>query len=187
VIQGYTRYPSVRPGETLTLHVSTDHPHFRVEIYRQGARLEPMGRLGPDRLPGHAAPSGPPDRDWGWPAYAFSIPAGWSSGVYIAMLVGLDAAGRAHTRPMWPRQTAPTPRRCSSCGVRRRAGRAPSCSSSPGRPITRTTARGTGVSTRRRSGLAARTRRASRWPRDDPVLDHLRLRAVPILGPLPVW
>ena len=96
VIQGYPRQPSVRPGDTLTLHVSTDYPHFRVEVYRQGARLEPMGRLGPERLPGHPVPAGPPDRDWGWPAYALPIPAGWPSGVYIAMLIEIDAEGRAH-------------------------------------------------------------------------------------------
>lgn len=96
MIQGYPRQPSVRPGETLTLHVSTDCPHFRVEVYRQGARLEPMGRLGPERLAGHAILPGPPDRDWGWPAYALPIPASWPSGVYIAMLIGIDAEGRAH-------------------------------------------------------------------------------------------
>ena len=96
MIRGYPRQPSVRPGETLTLHVATDQPHFRVEVYRQGARLEPMGRLGPERLPGYRVPAGPPDRDWGWPAYLMSIPAGWPSGVYIAMLVEIDAAGRAH-------------------------------------------------------------------------------------------
>jgi hypothetical protein len=86
----------VRPGETLTLHVSTDQPHFRVEVYRQGASLEPKGRLGAERFPGHAVPVGPPDRDWGWPAYALPVPADWPSGVYIAMLVEIDAAGRAH-------------------------------------------------------------------------------------------
>ena len=96
MIHGYPRHPSVRPGETLTLHVSTDYPHFRVEVYRQGARFEPMGRLGPERLPGHALPPGPPDRDWGWPGYALPIPATWPSGVYIAMLVGVDGAGRAY-------------------------------------------------------------------------------------------
>jgi hypothetical protein len=95
VIHGYPRHPSVRPGETLTLHVSTDSPHFRVEVFRQGARLELMGRLGPEHLPGHAVPPGPPDRDWGWPAYALPIPPGWRSGVYIAMLVQIDAEGRA--------------------------------------------------------------------------------------------
>jgi N,N-dimethylformamidase beta subunit-like, C-terminal len=95
VIQGYPRQPSVRPGDTLTLHVSTDQPHFRVEVYRQGAQLLPMGRLGPERLPGHLVPAGPPDRDWGWPAYAFPVPSSWPSGVYIAMLVEIDVAGGA--------------------------------------------------------------------------------------------
>ena len=96
MIRGYPRQPSVRPGDTLTLHVSTDQPQFRVEVYRQGARLEHVGRLGPARLPGHLVPAGPPDRDWGWPAYTFPIPSGWSSGVYIAMLIEIDAAGGAH-------------------------------------------------------------------------------------------
>jgi hypothetical protein len=96
MIQGYPRQPSVRPGGTLTLHVSTDQPHFRVDVYRQGATLAPMGRLGPERLPGHAVPPGPPDRDWGWPGYVLPIPSGWRSGVYIAMLTEVDAAGRPH-------------------------------------------------------------------------------------------
>ena len=96
MIRGYPCQPSLRPGETLTLHVATDRPHFRVEVYRQGPSLVPMGRLGPDRLPGADLPPGPPDRDWGWPAYRFEIPAAWPSGVYVAMLVEIDATGREH-------------------------------------------------------------------------------------------
>ncbi len=67
-----------------------------MEVYRQGARLEPLGRLGPERLAGHAVRPGPPDRDWGWPAYTLPIPADWPSGVYVAMLVGIDAEGRGY-------------------------------------------------------------------------------------------
>lgn len=93
MIRGYPRRPSVRPGQTLTLHVSTDQPHFRVEAYRQGAALQAMGRLGPDRLPGQDVPAGPPDRDWGWPRYDLAIPADWPSGAYVAMLVEIDARG----------------------------------------------------------------------------------------------
>src|SRR5262249_37584855 len=96
VIRGYPRQPSLRRGETLTLHVATDRPHFRVEVYRQGAALVPMGRVGPNRCPGVDLPSGPPDRDWGWPGYRFEIPSTWPSGVYIAMLVEIDADGREH-------------------------------------------------------------------------------------------
>jgi hypothetical protein len=36
---------------------------------------------------------GPPDRDWGWPGYRWTIPADWPSGVYVAMLVEIAADG----------------------------------------------------------------------------------------------
>ena len=39
MIQGYPAQPSVIPGETLTFHVSTDAPQFRVDFYRQGQTL----------------------------------------------------------------------------------------------------------------------------------------------------
>ena len=38
-------------------------------------------------------PDGPPDRDWGWPAYEFTIPADWPSGVYVAMLIEIATDG----------------------------------------------------------------------------------------------
>ena len=44
MIRGYPRYPSLFAGEAITLHVSTTAPRFRVEFYRQGARLERMRR-----------------------------------------------------------------------------------------------------------------------------------------------
>ncbi len=94
MIRGYPRRPSVRPGDTLTLHVSTDQPSFHVEAYRQGETLVPMGRLGPQRLRGHHVPNGPPDRDWGWPSYDFTVPIEWPSGAYVAVLVENDARGR---------------------------------------------------------------------------------------------
>src|SRR5262249_20071057 len=56
----------------------------------------PMGRAGPARCRGVDLPSGPPDRDWGWPGYRFEIPSTWPSGVYVAMLVEIDADGREH-------------------------------------------------------------------------------------------
>ena len=93
MIRGYPRHPSVRPGGTVTLHVSTDAPAFRVEWVRQGAALE--GVDGPDAgaLAGQALPDGPPDRDWGWPAYDFAVPADWRSGAYLARLVETGADG----------------------------------------------------------------------------------------------
>jgi hypothetical protein len=90
MIRGYVEQPSPRPGETGILRVSCDAPRFRVELYRCGATLQAVGRSG--WLPGHQAPDHRPYEDWGaspggWAAYRFVIPAGCSSGVYVAMLV----------------------------------------------------------------------------------------------------
>ncbi len=93
MIRGYPDVPSLRPGETLVLHVSTDAPSFRVEFWRQGATLA----LRPDgafpAMPGQHVPDGPPDLDWGWPAYEFAIPSNWPTGVYVAALVTIAADG----------------------------------------------------------------------------------------------
>jgi hypothetical protein len=91
VIRAYPRTPSVRPGETLALHVSTDRPRFRVELYRQGAALERIAELGP--FDGVDVPDGPPDEDWGWPGYSLPVPSDWRTGAYVAMLVEVDADG----------------------------------------------------------------------------------------------
>src|SRR5207244_1273501 len=96
--------PSLHPGETLVLHVATDSPRFRVEFFRQGARLERRGGLPARTLPGRPLPEGPPDRDWGWPGYRWTIPADWPSGA-------------PRTAP-WPRA-----RRWSSCRARSRCRR----------------------------------------------------------------
>ena len=93
MIRGYPRFPSLYPGETLVLHVATDSPRFRVEFFRQGATLDRMGGLPARTLPGRQLPEGPPDRDWGWPGYRWTIPADWPSGVYVAMLVEIAADG----------------------------------------------------------------------------------------------
>jgi hypothetical protein len=92
MIYGYVRWPSISLGEDLILHVSTDHPSFRVEIYRQGRELIHLGRLG-KVCKGYHLPLGTPERDWGWPAYRFPIPGEWQSGAYVAMLIEIDAEG----------------------------------------------------------------------------------------------
>lgn len=90
MIHGYPRWPGVAPGSTLTLHVSTDAPVFRVDFYRQGERLAYVASSPWQR--GRAAGPSLPDRDWGWPRYEFPVPASWPSGAYIALLVeGSDA------------------------------------------------------------------------------------------------
>jgi hypothetical protein len=104
MIQGYPEQPSVVPGDTLTLHVSTDAPQFRVDFYRQGAMLE--FKLSSDWNAGQFADDHDWDQDWdaddvrsdgkavaGWQGYPFNIPDDWSSGAYIAMFVEGDGNG----------------------------------------------------------------------------------------------
>jgi hypothetical protein len=110
MIRGYPAEPSVLAGGTLTLHVATDAPQFRVELFRQGERLVLQHRSG--WLDGRRAPPHLPYQDWGvdatgmrgehlpaWPPYALPIPAGWRSGAYIAMLVEGDGRGHVAGSP----------------------------------------------------------------------------------------
>ena len=93
MIKSYPDRPSLRAGEKLRLHVSTDNPHkhFRVEFYRQGDRLVKMGSL--DTQTGHDLAQLRHYEDWGWPGYDFQIPNDWPSGAYIANLVETDQQG----------------------------------------------------------------------------------------------
>ena len=101
MIQGYPDRESIVAGGTLGLHVSTDAPLFRVDFYRLGASLAPIGSSAwyagvespppphPDGISSHASPA----EDWNWPAYEFPIPAGWKPGIYIAAFVQGDTDG----------------------------------------------------------------------------------------------
>ena len=93
MIRGYPRYPSLFPGDALTLHVSTDSPRFRVEFFRQGATLTRMTNVSSEALEGSFLPDGPPDVDWGWTGYEFVIPPDWPTGVYVAMLIEISDGG----------------------------------------------------------------------------------------------
>lgn len=84
MIRAYPWAPSVAPGGTLRLHVSTDRARFRVAFHRWADGPHLMHRSG--WLPGFDAPERGPDQDWDWPGYAFAVPADWPSGVYIAEL-----------------------------------------------------------------------------------------------------
>ncbi len=111
MIEGFPRHPSVLAGGELDLHVSTDAPAFRVELYRWG--LELVHRASSGWLDGGHAPHHLPHQDWGrdnidlggealpaWPAYAFRIPAQWPSGVYVAVLIERGGRGeRPAARP----------------------------------------------------------------------------------------
>ncbi|HEY6434099.1 MAG TPA: N,N-dimethylformamidase beta subunit family domain-containing protein [Acetobacteraceae bacterium] len=94
MIRAYPRFPTLFPGETLVLHVSTTSPRFRVAFFRQGATLERLISPHPRPLQGMDIPDGPPDIDWGWPGYEFAIPRDWRTGVYLAVLIEIAADGR---------------------------------------------------------------------------------------------
>jgi hypothetical protein len=100
MIQGYPDRPSVRPGETLILHVSgsSDGNTFRVDFYLQDTALvrQPQPLL---NQVAKQVPAGAPDADWNWPAYSFQIPNDWQSGAYIAMLYEFDANGNPLNSP----------------------------------------------------------------------------------------
>jgi hypothetical protein len=93
-IEGYCSHTSLRAGETVTFHASTNPPSpFTLDIYRlgyyggHGGRL--MARLGPFK--GAVQPDPPTGpkrlRDCQWAAAAsLKIPANWLSGVYLGKL-----------------------------------------------------------------------------------------------------
>jgi hypothetical protein len=90
MIRGYPARASVVPGATLTLHVGTDAPRFRIAFHRWADGFVPMHRTG--WLDGFDVPAGTAHEDWRWPAYTFDIPRDWPSGVYVAHLQAPDAA-----------------------------------------------------------------------------------------------
>ena len=92
MIQAYPDRLSVAPGETLSLHVATDHPEFRVAIYRQGVELALQLDYGWQPIRTIGISPGPPDAAWEWDAYDFPIPSDAPSGAYIAMLWERDGA-----------------------------------------------------------------------------------------------
>jgi len=97
MIEGYPETVTVSPADTLILCVSTDHPRFRVDFYRQGANLDFMGSN--EWQDGAPFARGTPDQDWQWGRHEFTIPAEWSSGAYVAMFFELDERGNVISSP----------------------------------------------------------------------------------------
>lgn len=90
-LQGYASATSVSPGETITLHVHAERPHrnFKIDIYRKG-KEESLVHTGSGSALPHNTPANAYEIGCGWPsAYELKIPAGWSSGVYIARLTSI--------------------------------------------------------------------------------------------------
>jgi hypothetical protein len=111
MIQGFFLQSSAFPGEDVSLHIATDAPQFRVDIYRQGEAFEKRlstdwkegkGFRGQDHVPwddwsvdGTAIDEtgDPQGTASGWNGLTINIPSDWISGVYIAILVEGDGNG----------------------------------------------------------------------------------------------
>lgn len=98
-VQGYASATSVAAGETLTFYVDTEAPVFTLALFRAGYYGGAGARLIAtyDDLPGGAQPKCPEDIATGrvscdnWRAsYTLTVPADWTSGVYMARF---EAAG----------------------------------------------------------------------------------------------
>jgi len=93
-IEGYCSRTSVRAGETITFHVSTNPPSpFTIDLYRMGYYGSAGGRhvitLGPfEGKVGEEPPVGPRRlRECRWePCASVTIPQDWVSGVYLGKL-----------------------------------------------------------------------------------------------------
>jgi hypothetical protein len=97
MIRAYPQRASVFPGDTLELHVSTDQPFFRADIYRQGVNLNYVASTG--WMAGIDGGESGPDVDWGWAGYNIPIGVNWSSGAYIIMLIEGDSQQNEVSRP----------------------------------------------------------------------------------------
>jgi hypothetical protein len=110
MIQGFPFQSSLFPGDALRLHVSSDAPEFRVDIYRLGATLHLVLSSQWFASPGIALSDHDADQDWsqtqgsalGWPPFDIAIPSSFKTGVYIAMFVEGDGMGnpRGNTPPL---------------------------------------------------------------------------------------
>jgi hypothetical protein len=94
-IEGYAGQVSYRPGDELSLHVSTSAPKFAVEIARVGAQREVVFTK-PD-VPGGEAPiaENASSHGCGWPvSLKLPVSDAWKSGYYHVSLKVEDGGGK---------------------------------------------------------------------------------------------
>ena len=98
-IEGYPASLSVRPGETLGLHVSTRAQEWSLRVERWGAHREVVYVV--DGLPGvyHPPPADADSNGCGWPAtHELLVGENWRSGFYLVTFIAHDAEqGRAES------------------------------------------------------------------------------------------
>jgi hypothetical protein len=103
-IEGYCSHASIRPGETLTVFVSTDPAaRYAIDVYRMGYYGGKGGRhvLKKGPLDGEPQPT-PTDGknmliECRWkPALSFEIPTDWVSGVYLGKLTAEGSGAESY-------------------------------------------------------------------------------------------
>jgi hypothetical protein len=77
----------VRPGDQISVHVSTTSSTFRLELYPAVGGSTPAWRS--EAFPGALLPAGDPTRDWNWPGYLMDVPTDLPGGVYLVVGVEL--------------------------------------------------------------------------------------------------
>ena len=110
-IEGYASAASVRPGQTLDIHVSTTSQSFDIEIFRLGwyAGLGARKISGAKNLPGGRRATPQPRSEDGlvecrWPlSYSLQVGNDWVSGVYLARLTA-GGSGRQSFVPFVVRE-----------------------------------------------------------------------------------
>ena len=90
MINGYPSSSSVRPGECLSLHVSTSSSEFVARFHRYPNESDPILTV-KLRSKGWAVPASS-GADWKWPSYSVEIPEEWGPGVYLVHLRELDCS-----------------------------------------------------------------------------------------------
>ena len=97
VLRAFAAEPTVDAGGTLTLHVATDAPRFRVVLERWSDAREVVAHAGP--FAGQDAPPGACDAPWDWPRFALPLSPHLRAGAYVARFAadgGAPARGAPH-------------------------------------------------------------------------------------------
>jgi len=107
MVEGYCSHTSIKPGQTLDMHISTDPPaEYNVDIYRmgyyggKGGRL--MRRMGPFQgitqpTPENVGTADAKATECNWAtSFSLKIPDDWVSGVYLGKLSTPETNGEAY-------------------------------------------------------------------------------------------
>jgi len=103
-VEGYCSHPSIRPGQTLTVFVSTNPPSkFTLDVYRMGYYAGAGGRhvfkAGPVEGKTQPDPKDGPKNliECRWsPSLQVDIPNDWLSGVYLGKLTAVPSGHEAY-------------------------------------------------------------------------------------------